>query len=218
VKSLPYDPARDFTFITKIINGRAPLAIRADLKIDTLKQLVEAAKTRRFTYASMDPGSFPQLMMEEVNRVGGVKIAEVPYRSPVQGFQAFLTGEVDITNVGPAQALDLTKQGKVKLIGVTGRSPLFPDLPSFAESGFDTTILRTPLWFGILGPARLPPKIVDTTLAALKSAFEEEELKAFFRASGSEIVLNTPAEFEREYGVETAAVVPLIKALGITPQ
>jgi len=218
LKAAPYDPNRDFSFITKIIAGNTPLAVRSDLKIKTLPELIAAAKTRPLTYASFGPGSFPQLTMEELNRVAGIKIGEVAYRSPPQAIQALLQGEVDISSLSPAQALEYTAQGKVFLLASPARSPLFPDMPSFADAGFNTTILNTRLWVGLLGPAGLPPRIADTMLAAIRSAFEEEELKAFFRATGSGIVINTPTEFEREFRTEHDAVVPFIKGLGIAQQ
>jgi tripartite-type tricarboxylate transporter receptor subunit TctC len=65
-------------------------------------------------------------------------------------------------------------------LAAQSKSEMLSNVPSFAESGYRTTILNTPLWLGLLGAARLPDELVILTLAALKSAYAEEELKAFF--------------------------------------
>jgi tripartite-type tricarboxylate transporter receptor subunit TctC len=220
VKAVPYDPLRDFTFITKFSNGYTPLTIGAELKIETMAQLIEAAKKQPLTlkYASIGPGSFPQLIMEELNRMAGIKIQEIAYRSPPQAMQALLTSEVDIYFASPAQAQEYVAQGKGRLLAAQSKSALFPNVPTYAEAGYNSTILNTPLWVGLLGPARMPHDLVDLTLTALKNAYAEEEVKAFFATTRTQIVLNTPEEFEREFRAENGAVIPLIKALGIEPQ
>ena len=219
IKAMPYDSMRDFTYITKFTNGYTPLGIRAELKIETLAQLIAAAKTKPLTYASMGPGSFPQVVLEELNRVAGIKLTEIAYKSPPQASQALLSGEVDMYPVAPAQAREYVAQGKIHLLAAQSRSPMFPDVPTFADAGYNSTILSTPLWTGLLAPAKLPPDILEATLRALKAAVaEDDDLKNFYASTRTQVVFNTPAEFEREVRAEYQAVIPLIKTLGIEPQ
>src|SRR5205085_4383101 len=134
-------------------------------------------------------------------------------KSPPQASQALLSGEVDMYPVAPAQAREYVAQGKINLLAAQSRSPMFPNVPTFADAGYNSTILSTPLWTGLLAPARLPPDILDSTLRALKAAVADDELKAFYASTRTQVVFNTPAEFEREVQAEYQAVIPLIQAV-----
>ena len=87
VKDIPYDPFKNFTLITKVQSGPPMLIANPNNKANSLREFLELAKTERTTYGSFGPGSFPQLMMEQLALDAGVKLEEVAYRSPPQAIQ-----------------------------------------------------------------------------------------------------------------------------------
>lgn len=220
IKSLTYDPLKDFTFITKLTAGFPTLAVNPKLNVTTLAQLIAAAKVKPLTYSSFGPGSFPQIFMEELNRATGVKITEVPFRSPPESLQALLRGDVDAAFIGVIEAVQFGAEKEV--IAVAGIGPaggsLLPGVPTFVDAGVNSQILSRPVWVGILGPANLPQEVIDTMLKAIQAGLAEEDVQAFFRVVRNKSIGNSPADFETEFRQEFAAVIPLIQSIGLTQQ
>lgn len=220
IASVTYDPMKNFTFITKITAGFPVLVVNPKLKSETLAQFIEAAKAKPLKYASFGPGSFPQIFMEDFNRAAGVKISEVAYRSPPETLQAVLQGEVDAAFIGANEAAQFGAQKAVHALAEIGPSglALLPGVPSFVDAGYNTPILSTPVWVGVLGPADLPQHVVETMLKAIQTGLADDDLQAFFRTVRNKTIGNSPADFEKEFRQESAAVLPMIKALGLKAQ
>ena len=88
VKDIPYDPFKNFTLITKVQSKSETVLIASpNNKANSLREFLDLAKSERATYGSFGPGSFPQLMMEQLALDAGVKLEEVAYRSPPQAIQ-----------------------------------------------------------------------------------------------------------------------------------
>jgi tripartite-type tricarboxylate transporter receptor subunit TctC len=115
-------------------------------------------------------------------------------------------------------AMPHVKSGKIRALGVTTkkRVSIFPDLPTIAESAlpeFDTS-----QWFGILGPARMPPSIVKQLQTALARATSSPDVKERLVAQGVDVVNSTPEEFAAVIKRELVQWAKVIKAAGIQPQ
>ncbi len=220
IKSVPYDSMKDFRFITKMFISTPALVVHTKFNIRRLSELVEKAKTETVPYGSFGPGSFHQLSLEELSKQAGIRLQEVPYRAPVQAAQAVLAGEVALGYIPPTQAMEQMKLGKVNILAVIGtrRHDLMPDVPSFAEAGFNAPILRTAFWTGLIGPAGIPDSVVAKIHDAFRDALQDPEIQSFFAQTGNGLVGNAPADFEKEIREEYEQVIPLIKAMNITPQ
>lgn len=210
VKSLPYDPGKDFRFISKVTNSGSLLAINASYKINNLKELIVEAKARQgaMTYGSFGPGSSPNLNLETFAKETGVKFTEVRYRGSPQAVQDVVGGQVAMTMTGTMVFAPMIAAGKLVPLAITGqrRNPMLPHVPTFKELGFDHFILGMSTWTGIVAPASLPAPLAERLSETLRAAVRSPEVEKFLTGAGAEVVASTPAEFERQYREELAVV------------
>jgi tripartite-type tricarboxylate transporter receptor subunit TctC len=150
----------------------------------------------------------------------GISLKEVTYRSPIQAMQALLSNEVALGYTSGVQAAELVKQGKIDVLAVIGteRRPIFPDIPTFVEAGFDAPVLRSPLWVGIMGQKALPSSVVARVHDAFVEALHDPEITEFLLRIDNVPLGNTPEDFERKFRAEYTSMVPILKDLGIRAQ
>jgi tripartite-type tricarboxylate transporter receptor subunit TctC len=96
------------------------------------------------------------------------------------------------SSLGPA--VGAVKSGKIRALAVTSltRSAAFPDVPTMDETGlkgFDSTA-----WYGLLGPAGLPPEVTSRLSGALLKAGEDKTLREQLNATGCDAEFLTPAQ------------------------
>lgn len=220
LKSLPYDPIKDFTPIG-MVGGGAGMAIVANSKssIRTLQDLVREAKAHpgKIDYGSTGVGGIHHIAMESFKASAGLNLVHVPYKGGGNSIQALLSGEVPIIMTGLSTALPHLRSGAATLISVTSAARLDPkpNVPVLTELYKDMDAFDSDT--GILGPAGLPPEIVAKLSRALKQATESPDFIAAMKRVGQSIVFSTPeayAELIRrnlkryERAVKIANVVP----------
>jgi tripartite-type tricarboxylate transporter receptor subunit TctC len=162
VRKLPYDAVRDFTPVAMVGGTPNVLVVAPSLPVATVRELVAYAKANpgKLSYGSAGPGTLTHLAMEQFRIAADVDAVHVPYRGIGPAFVDLLGGQTQLMFPGLAAALPHVKAGKVRPLAVTGtsRHPLLPDVPTLAESGFPG--FDGVQWYGIVGPANLPPPIV----------------------------------------------------------
>jgi tripartite-type tricarboxylate transporter receptor subunit TctC len=138
----------------------------------------------------------PHLAAEMLQSAAGIKMVHVPYKGAAQQIQDLLAGAtlVDFQS-SLVIALPQVKAGKVKPIAVLTprRSPLLPDVPTVAESGFPAITVAP--WFGLGGPAGLAREQVARMNAALVKGMQSKEVVERFTAIGATVHTSTPEEF-----------------------
>jgi tripartite-type tricarboxylate transporter receptor subunit TctC len=217
MKSLPYDPAKDFTYVTKLTQSNAAMIAGPHIKARTLRELIDEAKAMPsgMSYGSFGVGSFPHIIVEALAQQSGAKFVNVSYRGSPQAIQELLGGQIGVT-FGAAAATQYINEGKIRLIAQLGeKRGLLRDVPTFAESGFDNVYLKTPLWAGLIAPKGTPKPIVDKIAAAAKVSLARKDVQDFLASISFESVGNTPEEFEREWRKEYDSIPAAIRALGI---
>ena len=158
-----YDPLTDFTPIILAGTQSLFLVVNASTGITDLKGLVAAAKSDKMdNYASPGTGSPMNILGEMFNRAAGTKIQQVPYRGSGPAIADLVGGHQGMfyTTLGPvAQHI---ASGKLLNIGVADpkRSPLAPNVPTFAEAGVPGVEVNA--WQGFMGPKGMPADIVRT--------------------------------------------------------
>lgn len=218
MEPLPYDPAKDFTFVTKLTQSKAAMIAGPHIKARTLRELIDEAKAmpQGMAYGSFGVGSFPHIIMEALGRRTGAKFVNVNYRGSPQAIQELLSGQIGVT-FGAAAAMQYIKEGKIKLIAQLGEDRgLLSDVPTFTESGFNDVLLTTPLWSGLVAPAGTPRAAIDKLVAAAKASLERKDVQDFLVAIAFERVGNSPEEFAAQWRKEYETVPAAIKSLGIT--
>ena len=166
--SLPFDPVTDFTHLGMLVEAASVLLVRADSPFRTLADYVTAARSRPVRYGSSGIGSALHILGAMLT--GAAYLTEhdhVPFQGSAPAVQALLGGHIDsvfdpiTTNVAALQ------QGQMRALAISSaqRLAVFPDIPTFAESGFPT-IVQT-IWLGLSGPKSLPQPIAERMQAAI---------------------------------------------------
>ena len=160
---LPYDPLRDFQPVTQLVAFGQMMVANPSLPANSIAALVELAKREpgKYSYASYGSGSQSHLATEMLKSKAGIDLVHVPYKGLQPAVTATIAGEVPLTWVGVASGLPQVKAGKIKPLAISGpkRSPLIPDMPTFAEIGYPDVDAN--VWYGTFVPAGTPRDIVN---------------------------------------------------------
>jgi len=195
---LPYDAQRDFIPVTMLVLLQQMLVAHPSLPANTLQELISLAKSKPGTinYASYGSGSQPHLSGEMLKYKAGIDLVHVPYKGISLAVPAVMAGEVQLTFAGIATSTAPLKAGRIKALAIGGpqRSPLLPNVPTFAELGYPE--VETHAWFGLFLPAGSPRAAVSRIYADTKKVLEEPEFRdKQLVAKGYEGVGSSPQEF-----------------------
>ena len=193
-KSLPYDPIRDFTPISRLTSGQFILAVNPSLGVKSVDELVTYIKGKpgQVTYATANATS--TVSMAWLAALKGLDVVRVSYASAPRAVTELLAGHVQMTIGDQANVAPLVQSGQLTGLAVTGvnRSDLVPNLPTMKEAGVTELVLNT--WAAIYGPAKLPDSIVAKLNKAVLAAYGEEDVVRALKAAGYDLVTSTPQE------------------------
>jgi tripartite-type tricarboxylate transporter receptor subunit TctC len=197
VRKLPYDAVKDFTPIAMVGGTPNVLVVPPSLPVKTLPEFIAYAKANKgkLSYGSSGPGTLTHLAMEQLKVAGDLDIQHVAYRGIGPAITDILGGQTQALFPGLAAALPHIKAGKMRPLAVTGtrRHLLLPDVPTFEElgyKGFDGV-----QWYGIVGPANIPPAIVATLNKAINDALADPGLRERLSGEALEPMPMTPEKF-----------------------
>jgi tripartite-type tricarboxylate transporter receptor subunit TctC len=221
---LPYDPIRDFTPITGVAQVPNVLVMNAAnaarLGIASVADLVAYAKAHpgALNYGSGGNGSAGHLAGEMFKAQAGVFMTHIPYAGGNPAQLALLSGQVDLNFDNLAAASANIRSGKLRAIAVTthARSSAMPEIPTIAESGARLGLARFDIntWFGLFGPAKLPPETTQRLNKAFVDALNSPELKARLATLMAENMASTPERFGAFVRSELAKYEKVVKASG----
>ena len=221
---LPYDPVRDFTPITLVVQVPNVLVMNAEtaarLKINSLPDLVAYAKAHpgKLNYGSGGNGSAGHLAGEMFKSQAGIFAVHIPYAGGSPAQLALLSGQVDFNFDNLATAAGNIKNGKLKALAMTTakRSAAMPELPTVADAGaalglkdFDTST-----WFGIFAPAGLAPETTAKLNKAFVDALNSAEVKAKMATLLAETSPMSPPQFAAFVKSELEKYKGVVKASG----
>jgi len=213
---LPYDPVKDFRSVGLIGKASLVLVVANGLKIDTVEELVQAAKARPGTinFGSGGSGHPTHLAMEMFANRMSIGLTHVPYKGTSPAIQALVTGEIGAMIVGVAEAMPLITAGRIKPIAASGpqakeKFPTLPELRSFHKD------LDLSVWFGIFAPKATPQPVVDRLNAELNRALDLPEVRAKLDDYGMLPQPGKPAALDAIQEVDRSRYGPLVKALGL---
>ena len=216
-RKLPFDPARDFEPISYLNNLVSALAVSPGVPANSVKELVELARTKPGTlnYSSLGDGTPPHLVIEWIKKKFGVNLVHIPFKSPPMMIQTLVSGEVPVTYFGLINLLGPIRGGKAKALAVSGdtRSPLLPDVPTLAEAGLQGLDGR--VWFGLFAPAGTSKDIVDKVYREVARIFALPEFREQRLISqGWEPVASTPEELARFMKADRDVAAELVRISG----
>src|SRR5438105_10528259 len=160
--TLPFDPIRDFTFITNLVNLPSLLIVHPSVQATDAQDLIALAKQRpgALQYSSAGSGSQPHLTAEIFRTMAGVELLHVPYKGAGPQLLALISGEVALTFATAPAAVPLVKNKQARAIAVTTaeRVPALPDVPTLNEAALPGYVAVA--WNGLVAPAGIPAPVV----------------------------------------------------------
>lgn len=192
---LPFDPEKDFTFVTNLWWLPNMLVANLSLPAKTVPELIDLLKKNpgKYSYASAGNGTTLHLSGELFKQLAGVNMLHVPYRGAAPGMIDLLAGQVHMIFDNIPGSLAQYRPGKVRGFAVTSkeRSQVVPDIPALSEflPGFD---IRS--WTALVGPAKVPAAVVERMSMFSKQALESADLKKAYLEQGATAWWSTQAD------------------------
>ena len=179
-RNLPYDPLKDLAPVTLVGTSPNLIAVNPAMGVTTLKGLVETARAEpgKLNFSSVGKGSISQLSMELLNSVAGIDTVHIPYNGGAPAVTALIAGDVQILSLNPTALIPQVAAGKARVVAQTSakRSPLIPDVPTVAESGYPG--FEADVWMAVMAPAKTPPEAIARLNAELVRIIRDPALRA----------------------------------------
>ena len=218
--NLRYDPEVDLTPIVLIEKGPLVLVVNPASSYKTVKDIVDAAKAKPgvLTFSSGGIGGSHQLSAELFKQSAGIEMIHVPYKSGSAGLTDLMANNVTMMFDQMYSAMPSIKAEKLRAIAITSkkRSPLLPNIPSFAEVGYPKVEVLN--WQGLIAPKGTPKTIIDKLNAAANEALKDPQLRELMLSQGNEIGGGTPADFATLIKSESAKWSAVVKTANIKPE
>ena len=215
-KKLAYK-VEDFAPIAMAVKVPLGLAVKKSLPVSTIAEFRDYAQARagKMNYGSAGTGANSQLVNVLMNQALNIQMTEVPYRGTAPALADLAGGHVDALVDAIATLLPMHRDGKIKILGNfdSARSPVAPDVPTFAESGYPGLVAFT--WNAVVAPARVPESVITKLNKAVVAAVESPETKRKFAEMGFIPQTSSARELAAYIQSENDRWGPLIKKMGI---
>jgi tripartite-type tricarboxylate transporter receptor subunit TctC len=212
---LPFDPQRSFTPITLLVRQPNLVLIGNRLPARNVAEFVAWARTQpSVSYGTAGVGSSNHLTGALIGDVFGLRMELVPYRSGGQALTDLIAGNVPVVIDNLVTAAPLAQDGRARAIAVTSaeRSPLLPEVPSFAESGAPGFDLVS--WQALFGPAGIPAPIVTRLNAAAHAALADPAVRQRLAEGGSTPAPGSPDQLAAYMAEEIPKWARLVRISG----
>jgi len=198
-RKLPYDSVKDFTPITLAGSSPLVLAVHPSVPAKSAKELVALAKARpgQLSYGTAGVGSSGHLAGALFETMTGTTLVHIPYKGMSIAVTDLIGGQVSITFGTSLSVVPHVRSARLRALATTGaqRSPALPNLPTVAESGVPG--YEASLWYGFVGPARLPPEIVHRLNSEIGTVLGLQDVRERLADQGVDARSSTPEEFAR---------------------
>lgn len=205
-KTLPYNPSKDFTYLTQAVRNPNILVAPPSFPANTVAELVEYAKQNpgKVSYASSGTGSSDHLSAILFRQRTGTTGVDVPYRGGAAAIADLLGAQVNVSfqNLGAVQKH--VQAGKLKALAITGdaRSPDLPDVPTLNEAGVKDMVVYS--WQGFAVPKGTPEPVVKALSDSLRETLRDPGVTKTLQGLGFEVVANSPEAFAAFQQAEVA--------------
>ncbi|MEN9783190.1 MAG: hypothetical protein RJA24_533 [Pseudomonadota bacterium] len=213
---LPYDPIRDFTTVSLVGASPLVLAVHPSLPAKNVKELAALAKARpgQLSYVSAGIGSSGHLGGALFEVMTATKMVHVPYKGMSLALIDLVSGQVSLSFATSLSVIPHVQSGRLRALASTGaqRSPALPNLPTIAETvpGYEAS-----LWYGFVGPARIPADIVRRLNTEIVAALKFPDVRERLGAQGIDVQTSTPEEFARLLGNDMERWAKVVQRAGI---
>jgi tripartite-type tricarboxylate transporter receptor subunit TctC len=222
-EKLSYDPARDLTPVSLVVNNVEMFVVAANAPYNIGAEFVAVArktmqdKAAPLTMASSGTGSVPHLAMELLNDAAKLNLVHVPYKGAAPAITDVIAGHVNGFFGDIPGLVGHIKGGKLKAIGIaaTKRHPLFPDVKTFAEMG--VAGVDSDNWYALFTAKGASAADVALVNAAVRRTLTNEAIKAKLIASGAEPAPSSAADLAKLLASDTVKWTRVVKAKNMKP-
>ncbi len=219
-EKLSYDPQRDLTPVSLVVNNVEILVVGANAPYNTGADFVAASRqnpSKPLTMASSGTGSVPHLAMELLNDAAKINLQHIPYKGAAPAITDVIAGHVNGFFGDIPGLVSHIKSGRLKAIGLaaTKRHPLFPEVKTFEEMG--VAGVDSDNWYALFAAKGTPAAEIERVNQAVRRSLGNEAVKAKLQASGAEVSPSTPAELATLLKNDSAKWARVVKAKNIKP-
>ncbi|MFM8556225.1 MAG: Bug family tripartite tricarboxylate transporter substrate binding protein [Betaproteobacteria bacterium] len=177
MKSVPYDPLKDFAAIGLIDDFPFTLTVNPQLPVKTVSEFVTYARANqgKLNFSSWGTGSIGQIAFEQFNQATGIRMEHIPFKGAAPAIMAVATGEVHAFMATLSVARPQAASGRVRILAITTaeRDPTAPEIPTLREMGVDVVIRG---WHILAAPAATPASVVSRLNGALVTTVRRPDI------------------------------------------
>ncbi len=219
-KTLPFNPARDFTALGLVADVPAGLVVHPSLPAGDVKQLIALARARpgQLNFGSAGQGAVSHLAGVLFNLMAKVDTVHVPYKSSAPSLVDLISGQIAFSFPTVSGALQHVYAGRLKLLAQTGakRSALLKETPTVDEAGLPGFLVNS--GFGLVGPGAMPKPVVDSVNGALVKALHDANVRKAMIDNGADPAGSTPEQHDAYVKSEVAKWIKVVTAAGLKPE
>ena len=217
MKSVPYDPIRDFAPIGRIGSFVFMLTVNSSVPASTLQELIAYSKNNPGKLSYAVANSVGLAVMELLKASHGLNVTAVPYRSMPQAVTDLIAGRVSILVVDRGPILPHLQSHTVRALMLTGgqRSRLQTDVPSAREAGTDIDLVS---WVGLFAPAGTPSNIIARVSSELREVVDDPKVRDLLAPAGFETSSGRPEEVSEVLKADIARWKKMVTDAGIELQ
>ncbi|MGE8689969.1 MAG: Bug family tripartite tricarboxylate transporter substrate binding protein [Achromobacter sp.] len=219
-KDLPYDPARDFAPVSKVVNNATVFVVNpsnpAADAADFVKKSQAAAQS--VAIGSSGIGSIPHLTLEMFADASKANVMHVPYKGAAPVINDVMGNQVSGFFGDVPGLIGHIQGGKLKALGIAApvRHPLLPEVKTLAEQGIAG--VESNNWYGIVAPAATPPATIAKLNQAVRAALETESVRARLEKFGAQAAPGSPQELAALIASDRQKWTALIQRKNIRPE
>lgn len=217
--NLAYDPARDFQPVTQVGTYDLGVAVGAHVPARNLKELVGWLKSHpdQAAYGTPAAGSLPHFFAVLFARHAGIELRHVAYKGNAQAVSDLIGGHLPMFFTSTQDMVEAHKAGRIHVLATSGRarSPALPEVPTFAESGYD---IRGEGWYGVYVRSGTPAEVVAQLSQVVVDAVRSDEFSKRLTSLGVQPTGTSAPEFAKIQKSDSDLWGPVIKASGFKPE
>jgi tripartite-type tricarboxylate transporter receptor subunit TctC len=217
-KKMTFDPIKDLAPVTNLLRVPLVLVAHPSVPAKNLKELIALIQSKKgaFSYASSGSGTPQHLTGELFNSVLKLNMIHVPYKGSAPAISDLLGGHIPVMFDSTIAIMPHIKSGKVKPIAISSakRSPLLPDVPTFAEAGVPA--VESYAWYGLFAPAKTPKDVIAKINSETLKFMKQPGFQKIRAETGSDFVGDTPENFAKFVQAESARWSKVVKESGAT--
>ncbi len=217
-KNMTFDPLKDLVPVTNLLRVPLVLVAHPSVPAKNLKELMAYIQSKKgdFSFGSSGNGTPQHLTAELFSSTTKLQMNHVPYKGSAPAISDLLGGHIPMMFDSTIAIMPHIKSGKVKAIAITSgqRSPLLPDVPTFAESG--VAGIESYAWYGMFAPAGTPKDVIAKINAETQKVMKGAEFQKVLADTGSAYVGDTPENFAKFVHAEHAKWGKVVKDSGAT--